>query len=165
MANASLPKTLNVISWVMQGIVAIIFLAMGALPKLTGDPYAVQIFEQVGLGDAGRYATGVAELIAGALILIPKTNWIGAALGALVMLGALGSHLTKLGVVVKFTNPDTGAIESNPMLFPIALLLLGLCLGVFSLRKLHPGSMADAGASDRASAGANPEPDNEPAAE
>lgn len=139
MANTSLPKKLDITSWIMQGLVAIVLLAMGALPKLTGDTYAVQIFEQVGLGDAGRYATGIAELAAGVLILLPKTNWMGAGLGAMVMLGAIGSHLTKLGIVVEFNGAD-GAIEKNPMLFPMALLVLGLCLGVFALRKLHPAN-------------------------
>jgi|GEM_PF-716604 len=141
MATSTLPRKLNITSWIMQGLAAIVFLAMGALPKLTGDPYAVQIFEKVGMGDAGMYATGVAELLAAVMLLIPKTNWIGAGLGALVMLGAIGSHLfTNLGIVPEFINPDTQAVESNPMLFPFALLMLGLCLGVFALRKLHPAS-------------------------
>jgi uncharacterized membrane protein YphA (DoxX/SURF4 family) len=143
MAASSLPKGLDITSWIMQGLASIVFLVMGAVPKLTGDPSAVQIFEKVGLGDAGMYATGVAELAAGVLILLPRTNWIGAGLGAMVMLGAIGSHLfTGLGIVPRFVNPETQAIEPNPMLFPFALLLLGLCLGVVALRRLHPSATA-----------------------
>ncbi|MCB9837787.1 MAG: DoxX family protein [Phycisphaeraceae bacterium] len=141
MTGAALPKPLNITSWIMQSVAAIVFLAMGAFPKLTADPYAVQLFEKVGLGEPGMYATGVAEFLAGVLILIPRTNWMGAALGALIMLGAMGSHLfTKLGMVPKFVNPQTQAVESNPLLFPFAMLLFGLCLGVVALRRLHPAS-------------------------
>ena len=140
MQASALPKNLDITAWVMQGIVAIVFLAMGALPKLAGQYMPEQVFEQVGMGSAGMYATGIAELLAGILILIPRTNWIGAGLGAVVMVGAVGSHLfTDLGIRPEFFNPDTGETESGAMLFPMALLLLGLCLAVFSLRKLHPG--------------------------
>lgn len=141
MAASSLPKKLNITSWIMQGITAIVFLGMGALPKLTGQYMPEQIFEKVGMGAVGMYGTGVAELLAGVLILLPRTNWIGAALGAMVMLGAIGSHLfTGLGISPTFINPNSGETESGAMLFPFALLLLGLCLGVFALRRLHPAA-------------------------
>ncbi len=159
MANTSLPKKLNITSWIMQGLVAIVFIAMGAIPKLTGQYMPEQIFEQVGLGSAGMYATGVAELAVGILILLPKTNWIGAALGVLVMLGAIGSHLfTDLGISPVFINPETQAEEPMPILFPMALLMMGLCLGVFALRKLHPASAGDSAAVIEADA---PAPDAE----
>jgi hypothetical protein len=41
------------------------------------------------------------ELIAAILLLYPKTAAIGAVLGMGLMFGAIGSHLTKLGIVVK----------------------------------------------------------------
>ena len=149
MANAALPKKLDITSWIMQGLVAIVFLAQGALPKLTGNDYSSQLFEMVGMGDAGMYATGVAELLTGVLILLPKTNWIGAGLGVMLMVGAIGSHLfTDLGIAPVFINPETQeAEEPMQVMFPMALLLLGLCLGVFALRKLHPGS-AGAGSAE-----------------
>ena len=141
MAASTLPKKLNITGWIMQGIAAIVFVGMGALPKLTGQYMPEQIFEKVGMGEAGMYATGVAELLAGVMILLPRTNWIGAGLGALVMLGAIGSHVfTGLGMSPSFINPKTGATESGAMLFPMALLLLGLCLGVIALRRLHPSA-------------------------
>ncbi len=59
------------------------------------------IFEKVGLGDAGRIGTGVAELITPALLLIPATAWLGALLGVGIMGGALMSHLTLLGIEVQ----------------------------------------------------------------
>jgi hypothetical protein len=48
----------------------------------------------------GRIGSGVAELIAAILILIPPTTWLGAGLALAVMVGAIFSHLTVLGVVV-----------------------------------------------------------------
>ena len=56
---------------------------------------------QVGLEPWGRYASGVAELFAAILLLFPRTTATGALLAAGVMIGAIGSHLTKLGIVVR----------------------------------------------------------------
>ena len=49
----------------------------------------------------GRIGSGVMELIASILLLIPSTAWLGALLAVGVSSGAIFSHLTKLGFVVK----------------------------------------------------------------
>ena len=49
----------------------------------------------------GRIGSGVVELIASVLILYPRTTFIGAALGAGLMSGAIFFHLTRLGISVK----------------------------------------------------------------
>ena len=46
--------------------------------KFTAHPDSVYIFQTVGLEPYGRIAIGVLELIAGILLLIPKTIWLGA---------------------------------------------------------------------------------------
>ena len=68
--------------------------------KFSAAPESVYIFTKVGLEPWGRIGSGVAELIAAILILIPATTWIGAGLALAVMLGAIFSHLTVLGIVV-----------------------------------------------------------------
>jgi putative oxidoreductase len=60
----------------------------------------------------GRIGSGIAELIAAILILIPATTWLGAGLAFAVVAGAIFSHLTVLGIVVM----DDGAL-----LFGLAL--------------------------------------------
>ena len=49
----------------------------------------------------GRIGSGVAELIAAILLLIPRTTWMGAVLGLGIISGAILSHLTILGIEVQ----------------------------------------------------------------
>ncbi|WP_298514759.1 DoxX family membrane protein [uncultured Kordia sp.] len=79
--------------------------------KLTAHPDSVAIFEEVGLEPFGRIGIGIAELIAGILIVIPKTAWIGATLTLGIIGGAIMMHLTKLGIEVPFEGePDGGVL-------------------------------------------------------
>ncbi len=79
--------------------------------KLTAHPDSVFIFEQVGLEPFGRIGIGIAELIAGILMVIPKTAWIGATLTLGIIGGAIMMHLTQLGIEVPFEGkPDGGAL-------------------------------------------------------
>ena len=66
-------------------------LVMGALPKFTGGAQALA--EKLPGGGTTAMAIGVAEIVAVVLIFIPKTTLVGSALAAVIMLGALGSHL------------------------------------------------------------------------
>lgn len=76
--------------------------------KLTADPDSVYIFKQVGLEPIGRIGIGITELIAGILILIPKTAWIGATLTLGIISGAIMMHLTQLGIEVPFEGKLDG---------------------------------------------------------
>lgn len=69
--------------------------------KFTAHPDSVYIFETVGLEPVGRIGIGVLELIAGILLLIPKTVWAGATLTLGLMGGAIMMHLTQLGIEVR----------------------------------------------------------------
>lgn len=69
--------------------------------KFTADPVSVYIFETVGLEPYGRIGIGILELIAGILLLIPKTVWAGALLTLGLIGGAIIMHLTKLGIEVR----------------------------------------------------------------
>ena len=69
--------------------------------KFTAHPDSVYIFETVGLEPIGRIGIGILELIAGILLLIPKTVWAGATLTLGLIGGAIFMHLTKLGIEVQ----------------------------------------------------------------
>ena len=69
--------------------------------KFTGHPDSIYIFETIGLEPIGRIGIGVLELIAGILLLIPKTVWAGGLLATGLMAGAILMHLTQLGIEVK----------------------------------------------------------------
>jgi putative oxidoreductase len=92
-------KTFTIIAWICR-VAAAVILLQTLFFKFTAAPESVYIFTKVGLEPWGRIGSGIAELVAAILILIPATTWLGAALALAVMLGAIFSHLTVLGIVV-----------------------------------------------------------------
>ena len=89
-------KTNLILTWVLRLIAAVILLQT-LFFKFTGAPESVYIFETLGVEPAGRIGSGVMELIASVLLLIPKYTWAGALLGVGIMAGAIASHLFVLG--------------------------------------------------------------------
>ena len=85
--------------WAARVIAAVIMLQTLYF-KFTGAEESVYIFTTVGMEPWGRIGVGVMELIASLLIIIPATSWIGAGIGLGLMLGAMGMHLTILGIEV-----------------------------------------------------------------
>ena len=69
--------------------------------KYSGTPESVYIFETLGLEPHGRIGSGIAELIAAILLLIPKTAWAGAGLSLGIISGAIIAHLSQLGIEVQ----------------------------------------------------------------
>jgi len=90
------------LTWIARVVVAVILLQT-LIFKFTAAPESVYIFETVGMEPWGRIGSGVAELIAGALLLIPGRRFAaaGAAMSLGVISGAIFFHLTKLGIVVQ----------------------------------------------------------------
>ncbi|WP_299365843.1 DoxX family membrane protein [Winogradskyella sp.] len=85
---------------ILRIIVAIILIQTLRF-KFTAHPDSVYIFETVGLEPVGRIGIGILELIAGILLLIPRTIWAGALLTLGLIGGAIMMHLTQLGIDVK----------------------------------------------------------------
>lgn len=69
--------------------------------KFTGAPESVYIFSTLGIEPWGRIGSGVAELIASALLLWTGTAGIGGVVAAGLMLGAIASHAMTLGIEVQ----------------------------------------------------------------
>jgi uncharacterized membrane protein YphA (DoxX/SURF4 family) len=109
-----LTKTQLVISWALR-LVAAGILLQTLFFKFTGAEESKFIFSTLGVEPWGRIGSGVVELVAAVLLLIPRTTTIGAVIAFGVMSGAILSHLTILGIEVK---NDRG-------------LLFGLALAVF----------------------------------
>jgi putative oxidoreductase len=93
-------KTQVVVAWICR-IAAAAILLQTLFFKFTGAPESVYIFTKVGIEPWGRIGSGVAELIAAILLLIPGLVWLGAALALGVMGGAILSHLTLLDIEVQ----------------------------------------------------------------
>lgn len=111
-------KRLNAsLAWVAQLIAAAI-LGNASFSKLTGSAEAVTLFTLLGVEPWGRIGMGALEALATLLILWPRTAILGAALGALLMFGAIGTHIFKIGV----------RYGDNPDLFLMAWIVLLTCL-------------------------------------
>ena len=91
---------LLVLSWIAR-IAAALILLQTLYFKFTGAPESIYIFQTVGMEPWGRYGSGVAELIAAILLLMPRTTALGALIALGVISGAIFFHLTKLGIVVQ----------------------------------------------------------------
>lgn len=83
--------------WLLK-IAAAAIMLMTLYYKFTGHEQSVRLFTMLGMEPWGRIGTGVGELIASILILIPATTALGALMGLGLMSGALFFHITKLGL-------------------------------------------------------------------
>ncbi len=92
-------KAFMIASWMLRGIAAIILLQT-LFFKFTAAKESVYIFSTLGMEPWGRIGTGIAELIAAALILLPQTVVFGAILSLGVISGAIFFHLTRLGITL-----------------------------------------------------------------
>lgn len=112
-------KSLSIVSWIFRILVALIFIQT-LFFKFTGAPESKYIFTTL-MGEemeaVGRIGSGLVELVASVLLLIPRTGAYGALLALATISGAIFSHLTVLGVTV---NDDGGT-------------LFGMAIGVFVL--------------------------------
>ncbi|MCA1583338.1 MAG: DoxX family protein [Acidobacteria bacterium] len=103
---------MNIALWTLQVLLALAFIFAGS-GKLLGNPQMVALFDAIGIGQWFRYLTGVLEILRAVLLLVPGRAFLGAALLACVMLGAVATHLLILG---------------DSPLVPLVLLLLALTI-------------------------------------
>ncbi|HEX6927590.1 MAG TPA: DoxX family protein [Longimicrobiaceae bacterium] len=86
----------NVFLWVLQIAAAGMFF-FAAWGKLTANPLMVATFEAIGLGQWFRVFTGALEVIGATILLTPRLAGAGATLLAVIMVGAVLTHLFILG--------------------------------------------------------------------
>lgn len=109
----------TIFTWVLRLLAAVILLQTLYF-KFTAKPESVELFTILGMEPWGRIGTGVAELIASILILIPRTTLMGALMGLGLMAGAIFFHLTKLGV----------NFGGDAVLFIYAVIVFVCCLAL-----------------------------------
>lgn len=120
-------KRVALVSWILQ-LVAAVILGQTLFFKFTGAEESKFIFEALGAEPWGRFGTGAAELVAVLLLLTGRTAVYGALLAAGLMAGAIGSHLTKLGIEVQ---GDGG------LLFGLAVTVLVASGAILVLRRVQ----------------------------
>ena len=91
---------MKILAWILRIIVAAILLQTLYF-KFTAAEESVYIFSTLGMEPYGRIGSGIGELIAVVLILIPRTTLVGALIGMGIMIGAIFSHLFILGIEVQ----------------------------------------------------------------
>lgn len=117
-------KKLNVFDWGVR-ITAAVILLQTLFFKFTGSEESVYIFSALGMEPFGRIASGIGELTAAILILIPRTTLLGALLGLGIISGAIVSHVFVLGIEVR---------NDGGLLFYLALVVL-LCCAILVYRR------------------------------
>jgi putative oxidoreductase len=127
-----LSRTQAAVSWIAQVAVAAILLQT-LFFKFSGAEESVYIFTTLGsfvhltgVEPWGRILSGVMELVAGLLLLVPATASLGAGLAMGLMAGAIMSHIVVLGIEVK---GDGG------LLFALALMAFAGSATVLLLRR------------------------------
>lgn len=121
-------KTKNVVAWAARIIAAVIMLQT-LFFKFTGAEESVYIFTKLGVEPWGRILSGILELVASVLILIPRTTLAGAIVALVIMSGAILSHLTVLGISVQH---DGGQL----FIYALLVFISALVLIVFNVRQL-----------------------------
>lgn len=104
--------------WIVK-LVAVVILVQTLFFKFSAAEESVYIFQTLGAEPYGRIGSGIVELIASILILIPRTTLLGAILGMGTMMGAIFSHIFVLGIEVK---------DDGGTLFVLAIITLISCI-------------------------------------
>src|SRR5690242_13033802 len=127
------------ISWACRLIAAAILLQT-LFFKFTAAPESVYIFTKLGtflnhylsslpvetVQVYARIGSGIMELIAAILLLVPRSVWAGAILAMAATGGAILSHLTFLGLVV---------LDDGGLLFALALIVFATSAVAFFLHR------------------------------
>jgi len=112
--HAAVAAPVRIVDWACR-IVAAFILLQTLYFKFTAAPESVYIFTRLGeflhshlsfipVAPAERWSrigSGVLELVAALLLLMPRYTWAGAGLAIAATAGAIASHLTFLGIEVQ----------------------------------------------------------------
>ena len=120
-------KALKIFDWIVRIVVAVILLQT-LFFKFSGARESIYIFTTVGAEPWGRIGSGVVEMIASILLLVPRTAALGAILVFGIACGAIFSHLTKLGLTIP-------AVNDHGELFGLAVTIFVGSLVVLYLRR------------------------------
>lgn len=125
-----LSRALKIFDWIVRIVVAVILLQT-LFFKFSGAKESVYIFTTLGAEPWGRIGSGVVELIASILLLVPRTTVFGAMLALGTICGAIFSHLTKLGIRIP-------AVDDHGELFALAMVVF---VGSLIVLYLHRGEI------------------------
>ena len=114
-------------SWALRLIVAVILLQT-LFFKFTAAKESVYIFSTLGMEPWGRVGSGVFELVASILLLIPSTITLGAAMAMAATGSAILFHLFRLGIALT-------AVGDHGELFALAIVVTLCSAGILLLHR------------------------------
>ncbi|HEV2297983.1 MAG TPA: DoxX family protein [Candidatus Acidoferrales bacterium] len=85
---ASSRRILSILVWILQILLALLFLLVGVAKFGPHNAIWVEIFAAIGIGQWFRVFTGVLEILCAILLTIPRTAAVAAALLSCTMVGA-----------------------------------------------------------------------------
>jgi len=124
---------MTAIRWILALILAGLFLFMASfkfMPEITGEanPVFPLIAKNTGIALVEpymRWITGVMEVLAALLLIMPRTRMLGGLLALCIMVGAIGSHLTPiLGIDVPGQGPTIFYMAIGMLVLTILVLIL-----------------------------------------
>jgi hypothetical protein len=118
------PRLRTGLSWAVRLFAAAI-LGMAGVMKVVGASDPVALFTLLGAEPWGRVLVGSLEVLTTALLLWPRTAVYGGMLGFCLMLGAIGTHLLRIGVTY----------GGDPSLFITACLVLAATAATIVLNR------------------------------
>ena len=120
----------RIASWIAQIAVAFI-LGQTLYFKFTYAPETQIIFADLG-GRPAATIVGIVELICAILLVIPAAAVYGALLALAAISGAIGLHLTVLGIAIR--NPATNESDGG-VLFLLAVLVALGSIAILAIRR------------------------------
>jgi hypothetical protein len=121
------PRSFVWMSWALRLIVAVI-LVQTLFFKFTAAKESVYIFSTLGMEPWGRIGSGVFELVASVLLLIPSTITLGAAMAMAATGSAILFHLFRLGIALT-------AVDDHGELFALAIVVTLCSAGILLLHR------------------------------
>ncbi|MBF9141158.1 DoxX family protein [Hymenobacter properus] len=108
------PSVRNIIAWILQALLAAMFINAG-VHKLIDLDGTAKNFEGMGLPGVLATVVGVAELLGGIGLLVPRTVRLAALGLIIIMIGAVFMHATKI---------PGGIAKGIPALVALVLLVV-----------------------------------------
>ena len=103
-------KTISI--YAAQILLGVIAIAFGYV-KLTGAGLMVQQFQAIGLGQGFLTVAGIAEIVAGICLLLPRGGVLGAVVLTCVMVGALGVIIGHMASAIAAPSFATTSYQAN----------------------------------------------------
>src|SRR4249920_2151150 len=120
-------RTFLFFSWALR-LTAAIILLQTLFFKFTARKESVYIFSTLGMEPWGRVGSGVFELVASILLLIPSTITLGAAMAMAATGSAILFHLFRLGIALT-------AVGDHGELFALAIVVTVCSAGILLLHR------------------------------